>query len=93
MIKVDYCHNGTPVYYTDANMTWQELADFINNHMPECNRNQKVRVWNSGEDGEYGAIYGGEFCNANSITPYDDDAEPTPDNIYFISFTGENAWW
>lgn len=89
MIKVDYGHNGTPAYYTDANMTWQELADFINNHMPECNRNQKVRIWNSGDDG---AMDGGEFCNANSITPYDDDEEPNPDNIYFISFNGEDSW-
>lgn len=74
-------------------MTWQELADFINNHMPECNRNQKVRVWNSGEENMYGDMNGGQFCDANSITPFDDDEEPNPDNIYFISFNGENAWW
>lgn len=70
-------------------MTWQELADFINNQMPECNRNQKVRVWNSAMS----AMDGGEFCDANSITPYDEDEQPNIDNFYAIDFNGENAWW
>lgn len=70
-------------------MTWQELANFINNQMPECNRNQKVRVWNSGEDS---TMDGGEFCDANNVTPFDDDEEPNPDNIYFISFNGDDSW-
>lgn len=80
--------NGAPSYYI-ANMTWQELADFINKHMPECNKNQKVRMWNGGE----GAIDGGMFCDASRITPYDADELPNPDNFYAINFNGDNAWY
>ena len=90
-VKIENGHCGTP--YADGDMTWRELADFINNHMPECNKDDKVIVWNSGEDGEYGAMDGGKFSDCVGITPYNTYEESSADNFYAIDFNGENSWW
>lgn len=58
-------------------MTWQELADFINNEMPECNKNEQATVWNAGESGD--------FFNIICIDQYDADEEPSETNFYSIN--------
>ena len=58
-------------------MTWQELADFVNNEMPEYNRNEQISVWDSNS---------GDFYIAHSISPYDADEEPSDINFYSIDF-------
>lgn len=92
MIKIDCGYRGAPVYYANGNMTWRKLADFINNYMPECNKDDAVRVWNSGDDG-FAEMKGGQFCDCTSISTYDDDEESSSDNPYFIGFNGDDCWW
>lgn len=66
-------------------MTWQELADFINNEMPKCNRYEEASVWDSGESGKYFNIY--------SITPYDSMEEPSKENFYSININAGDVFW
>ena len=69
-------------------MTWQELADFINNKMPECNRNQQVVIWDMSTNNPSG----GKWFDACRISPYDMDEEPNADNFYSIEINTED-WW
>ena len=68
-------------------MTWKELADFINNKMPECNKNEQATVWDSGECSESGM-----FCYIKNISPFDSEAEPSEDNFYSIDVNFYEAW-
>lgn len=71
-------------------MTWQELADFINNQMPECNKNQQVCVWDAG----FNDVSGGKWIDCFDIEPYDADEEPNVDNFYsIVANTDDNGWW
>lgn len=65
-------------------MTWQELADFINNQMPECNRNGKATVWDDGH---------GRFYPIHDIDQFDHDEEPNPDNFYTVNVNIITDWW
>lgn len=69
-------------------MTWQELADFINNEMPECNRNQPACVW----DASMNNPSGGCFIDVKDISPYDADEYPNEYNFYSIDINTENCW-
>lgn len=73
-------------------MTWQELADFINNEMPECNRDQPVCIWNCGDDGK-AEMLGGQFCYCDDVSPFNADDKASPLNYYSLDFNGENATW
>lgn len=66
-------------------MTWQELADFINNEMPECNRNQTANVW----DASCGEPTGGNWYEVKDISPYDADEQPNEHNFYSIDINTE----
>ena len=72
-------------------MTWQELADFINNEMPECNRNQDVTVWDAG----YYGYTGGKFTTIHTISPFDEYENPNGDNFYSMNINTDcaNVWW
>lgn len=59
-------------------MTWRELAYFINNEMPECNKDEEATVW----DAEHSC----DFLPIISITPYDSSASPSELNPYSIDF-------
>lgn len=59
-------------------MTWRELADFINNKMPECNKDEEATVW----DAENSC----DFLPIISITPYNGSASPSEENPYSIDF-------
>ena len=59
-------------------MTWQELADFINNEMPDCNRNEQASVYDADNSMEFLPIIG--------VTPYDYSASPSELNPYSIDF-------
>lgn len=59
-------------------MTWRELANFINNKMPECNKDEEATVW----DAENSC----DFLPIISITPYDSSASPSEQNPYSIDF-------
>lgn len=52
-------------------MTWQELADFINNQMPESERGKDVIVWDASENN----VSGGNFMYVRDCSPYD-ESEP-----------------
>ena len=65
-------------------MTWQQLADFINNEMPECNRNGMAAVW----DDEIGRFY-----PIKDIDQLDYDEEPNPDNFYTVNINTATDWW
>lgn len=69
-------------------MTWQELADFINNEMPECNRNQTVCVWDASTNNPSG----GGFIDVKSVSPYDEDEQPNVDNYYSLDINTEDRW-
>lgn len=49
-------------------MTWQELADFINNQMPESERGQDAIVWDASMNNESG----GNFMYVRDCSPYDE---------------------
>ena len=66
-------------------MTWQELADFINNEMPDCNRNEQASVRDGGESGRWYYIH--------SITPFDADEEPNADNYYSVNINADDDYW
>ena len=72
-------------------MTWQELADFINNEMPECNRRQDVAVWDAG----YYGVTGGKFCTIHTISPFDESESPNGNNFYSMNINTDciNVWW
>lgn len=74
--------------YKQGRITWQELADFINSEMPECNRNEQVSVW----DASTNNYTGGKFFSALSISPFNADEEPNEDNYYSIVVDTENGW-
>ena len=65
-------------------MTWKQLADFINNQMPECNKNQKVMVWDSKS---------GQFCYAHDVSPFDIDECANDNNFYSIDLCTEWDDW
>lgn len=65
-------------------MTWKELADFINNKMPECNKNEEATVWDGGESGM--------FCYIKNISPFDSEAKHSEDNFYSIDVNFDEAW-
>lgn len=69
-------------------MTWQELADFINNEMPECNRNQTANVW----DASMNNSSGGKWIDITDISPYDEAEYPNVNNFYSVVINTEN-WW
>lgn len=48
-------------------MTWQELADFINNQMPKNERNKDVVVW----DASMNNVSGGNFMSVIDCSSYD----------------------
>lgn len=48
-------------------MTWQELADFINNQMPENERNTDVIVWDASMNNKSA----GGFMYVRDCSPYD----------------------
>lgn len=48
-------------------MTWQELADFINNKMPENERSNTALVW----DASMNNPSGGRFMRVIDCSPYD----------------------
>ena len=58
-------------------MTWQELADFINDEMPECNKDEEATVWDADNSGDFLPII--------SVTPYDYIASPSELNPYSIN--------
>ena len=66
-------------------MTWRELADFINNDMPECNKNEQATVWDGGESGRFYPIH--------NISPFDYDEEPSDDNFYSVDIDADNDYW
>ena len=72
-------------------MTWQELADFIYNKMPECNRNQSVTIWDYADNYQTGDM----FYNVRYIEPYDVRESPSEDNFYSMSINTDNLndWW
>lgn len=57
-------------------MTWRELADFIKNEMPECNKDEAATVWNGGDEGKFFYIH--------SISPFDALAKPSENNYYSV---------
>ena len=69
-------------------MTWQELADFINNEMPECNRNQTANVL----DVSMNNSSSGKWIDITDISPYDEDEYPNVNNFYSIVINTED-WW
>lgn len=50
-------------------MTWQELADFINNKMPESERSEDAIVW----DASMNDMSGGNFMRVIDCSPYDEE--------------------
>lgn len=50
-------------------MTWQELADFINNDMPKSERDEDVVVW----DASTNNVSGGNFMYVIDCSPYDEN--------------------
>lgn len=78
--KADTSDGGTAMA-----MTWQGLADFINNEMPECNRNEEATVWDAGESGK--------FCYINDITPYDMYESSNEDNFYSVNINADEDYW
>lgn len=52
-------------------MTWQELADFINNVMPEGERDKDATVW----DASLNERSGGHFFIIEEVSDYDGDIE------------------
>lgn len=70
-------------------MTWQELADFINNEMPECNRNQTANVWDASTNNPSG----GQFIDIKDFSPYDEDEYPNVNNFYSLDINTENGWY
>ena len=67
-------------------MTWQELADFINNKMPECNRNQQAVAWNASMNDSSG----GKFIYITDISPFDAEEPHGTDNFYSVNINTED---
>lgn len=66
-------------------MTWLELANFINNEMPECNKNEQATVWDGGDTGRWYPIH--------SITPIDMCEESSKDNYYSVDINATDDYW
>lgn len=56
-------------------MTWQELADFINNVMPKEERSEKAVVW----DASFNNNASGHFVFIEDISEYDADNDSGKD--------------
>lgn len=78
--------SASPYFIAHGNnaMTWQELADFINDQMPECNRNERATIMDNGYSCKVSFIYG--------IMPYSLDEEPNEDNYYSIQADMDTGW-
>lgn len=64
-------------------MTWQELADFINDEMPECNKDEEATVWDSGNSGN--------FYHILDISPYDTYESANEYNFYSIDINTDDG--
>lgn len=70
-------------------MTWQELADFINNEMPKWERNQEVSVWDSSVNNNSA----GHFFTVDSVSWYDEEGgHKDRDNFHSLNINTED-WW
>jgi len=70
-------------------MTWQELADFINNDMPKWERDQYISVF----DNSINNYTGGNCFTVSSIAWYDPTAGPKDkDNFHSLDINTEE-WW